>query len=156
VLENGGRRVEAADALARAVERARRGSGPVYTAWPLLHLIRARTEAGERDEARAWLEEARIELASARDSGIVADRLVEAEQRLAAAPPRAPAAGEPLSDRELAVLHLMATELTQREIGRELYLSLNTVKTHARNIFRKLGASSRDDAVSRARDRGLL
>jgi LuxR family transcriptional regulator, maltose regulon positive regulatory protein len=156
VLESRGRRDEAADALERAVERARRGSGPVYTAWPLLQLVRLRTEAGERDEARAWLEEARIELASARDSGIVADRLVEAEQRLAAAPPRAPAAGEPLSDRELAVLHLMATELTQREIGRELYLSLNTVKTHARNIFRKLGASSRDDAVSRARDRGLL
>jgi LuxR family maltose regulon positive regulatory protein len=54
------------------------------------------------------------------------------------------------------VLHLLATELTQREIGRELYLSLNTVKTHARNIFRKLDASSRDDAVMRARERGLL
>jgi LuxR family maltose regulon positive regulatory protein len=156
VLEHRGRRAEAADALERAVERARRGSGPVYTAWPLLHLIRLRTEAGERDEARAWLEEARIELASARDSGIVADRLAQAEQRLAAAPPSAPAAGEPLSDRELAVLQLMATELTQREIGRELYLSLNTVKTHARNIFRKLGASSRADAVSRARERELL
>ncbi len=155
-LANRGRREEAAEALERAVERARRGSGPVYTAWPLLHLVGLRTAAGERDEARAGLEEARIELASARDSGIMADRLTEAEVLLAAAPPPGPVAGEPLSDRELAVLHLLATALTQREIGRELYLSLNTVKTHARNIFRKLGASSREDAVSRARERGLL
>ena len=53
-----------------------------------------------------------------------------------------PASGEPLSERELSVLALMPTELSQREIGRELYLSLNTVKTHARNIFRKLGVTS--------------
>ena len=54
------------------------------------------------------------------------------------------------------MLALMPTELSQREIGRELYLSLNTVKTHARNIFRKLGVTSRDEAVARARELGLL
>ncbi|HYN51667.1 MAG TPA: LuxR C-terminal-related transcriptional regulator [Thermoleophilaceae bacterium] len=155
-LESRGDSAAAGDALERALERARRGSGPVYTAWPLLHLVRLRSALGKRDGARALLEEARVELASARDSGIMAERLIAAEESLAATPTRCVPAGEPLSDRELAVLHLLATELTQREIGRELYLSLNTVKTHARNIFRKLGASSRDDAVSRARHRGLL
>lgn len=155
-LESRGVPEAAADALVRSVERARRGSGPVYTAWPLLHLVRLRTAMGERDNARALLEEGRLELASARDSGIMAERLIDAEQSLAATPARRVRSGEPLSERELAVLHLLATELTQREIGRELYLSLNTVKTHARNIFRKLEASSRDDAVMRARERGLL
>jgi hypothetical protein len=42
------------------------------------------------------------------------------------------------------------------EIGSELYVSLKTVKTHTRTIFRKLGASSREDAVERAREAGLV
>ena len=63
---------------------------------------------------------------------------------------------EELSDRELGVLRLLATDLTQREIGNELYLSLNTVKSHARSIFRKLGVSGRDQAVARARELDLI
>jgi LuxR family maltose regulon positive regulatory protein len=54
------------------------------------------------------------------------------------------------------VLRLLATNLTQREIGRELFLSLNTVKSHTRSIFRKLGASSREQAVGRARELELI
>jgi LuxR family maltose regulon positive regulatory protein len=69
--------------------------------------------------------------------------------RLAAAP-------DELSERELAVLRLLPTELSQREIGDTLYVSLNTVKSHARRIFAKLGVSSREDAVRRARELGLL
>jgi LuxR family maltose regulon positive regulatory protein len=61
-----------------------------------------------------------------------------------------------LTDRELSVLRLLASELSQREIGDELYVSLNTVKTHTRNVFRKLGVSTRGDAVARARESGLL
>ena len=69
---------------------------------------------------------------------------------------RARAAEQGLSDRELGVLRLLATDLTQREIGRELYLSLNTVKSHTRSIFRKLGVSGRERAVARARELGLI
>ncbi|HSP73179.1 MAG TPA: LuxR C-terminal-related transcriptional regulator, partial [Gaiellaceae bacterium] len=61
-----------------------------------------------------------------------------------------------LSDAELAVLRLLPTSLTQREIGRELYLSLNTVKTHAAAVYRTLGVSSREEAVAAARRLNLL
>ena len=64
--------------------------------------------------------------------------------------------GQSLSDRELAVLRLLPTTLSQREIGRELYLSFNTVKTHVQNIFRKLEVSTRQEAVEHARRWGIL
>ena len=83
-----------------------------------------------------------------------------AERSVAPAGPRrpatAPAAGERLTERELAVLRLLPSGMTQREIGATLFLSENTVKTHTRGIYRKLAASSRDDAVARARAAGLL
>jgi LuxR family maltose regulon positive regulatory protein len=61
-----------------------------------------------------------------------------------------------LSEAEGRVLRLLPARLTQREIARELYLSPNTVKTHTRAIYRKLGASSRTDAVRTARALNLL
>ncbi len=57
---------------------------------------------------------------------------------------------------ELAVLRCLATGLSRREIGARLYISLNTVKTHTRELYRKLGAKSRADAVARAEVLGLL
>ena len=57
---------------------------------------------------------------------------------------------------ELSVLRLLASELSQREIGSELFLSVNTVKTHTRALYRKLGATSRETAVARATALGLL
>jgi LuxR family transcriptional regulator, maltose regulon positive regulatory protein len=63
---------------------------------------------------------------------------------------------EPLSARELEVLPLIARGLTNQEIAARLYLSLHTVKAHARNIYAKLGVSSRTQAVARGRALGLL
>ncbi len=63
---------------------------------------------------------------------------------------------EPLSERELEVLHLIAQGFTNREVGERLYLTLNTVKAHTRNIYSKLGVNSRLQAVARARDLGVL
>jgi len=57
---------------------------------------------------------------------------------------------------ELAALRCLATGLSRREIGARLYVSLNTVKTHTRELYRKLDASSREDAVARAAALGLL
>ena len=69
--------------------------------------------------------------------------------------PRRAIAGD-LSDRELAVLQLLPGDSSLREIASALYVSLNTVKTHARSIYRKLDASSREEAVERGRELGLL
>ncbi len=77
-----------------------------------------------------------------------------------AAPSRAAAAGiglaEPLSAREFEVLDLIAAGLTNQQIAARLYLSLHTVKSHARNINAKLGVSSRTQAVATGRALGLL
>ena len=61
-----------------------------------------------------------------------------------------------LTERELAVLQLLPGALSLREIAEKLYVSVNTVKTHAQAIYRKLGVSTRDDAVDRGRDAGIL
>jgi LuxR family maltose regulon positive regulatory protein len=63
---------------------------------------------------------------------------------------------EPLSEREIEVLQLIAEGLTNSEITSRLYLSLHTVKTHARNIYGKLGVRSRTQAVAKARALGVL
>ena len=62
----------------------------------------------------------------------------------------------PLSEREMEVLALVAQGLTNPEIADRLYLSLNTVKAHTRNIYGKLGVHNRTQAVARARAMGLL
>lgn len=64
--------------------------------------------------------------------------------------------GEPLTERELDVLRMLQGSLSLHEIAVELYLSANTVKSHARAVYRKLGAHSRADAVRLARERSLV
>jgi LuxR family maltose regulon positive regulatory protein len=61
-----------------------------------------------------------------------------------------------LSERERAVLPFLPTHLKAGDIANELFVSVNTVKTHLQSIYRKLGASSRQEAVARAREMGLL
>jgi LuxR family transcriptional regulator, maltose regulon positive regulatory protein len=73
----------------------------------------------------------------------------------------APPAGEPpglasRSPRVMPVLRYLPTHMSAPEIAAELYLSANTVKTHLRHLYRKLGAHSRHEAVKRARAIGLL
>jgi LuxR family maltose regulon positive regulatory protein len=63
---------------------------------------------------------------------------------------------EPLSERELEVLQLIAKGLTNPEIAAKLFLALNTVKVHTRNIYGKLGVHSRTQATARARALGVL
>ena len=63
---------------------------------------------------------------------------------------------EPLTDTETRVLRYLPTNLSAREIGDELYVSANTVKTHIRNVYVKLGTHKRTEAVERARALGLL
>ena len=63
---------------------------------------------------------------------------------------------EPLSERELDVLRLLGTDLDGPDIARELMVSLNTVRTHTKNIYAKLGVNNRRAAVRRAEELDLL
>ncbi|MBO0790189.1 MAG: hypothetical protein J2P36_04490, partial [Ktedonobacteraceae bacterium] len=71
-------------------------------------------------------------------------------------PPPAQPLLEPLSERELEVLHLVAAGLSNQEISERLFLALGTVKGHNLKIFGKLGVQRRTEAIARARELGLL
>jgi len=81
-------------------------------------------------------------------------RLADLGRRIAG-PAREPHDAEPLTEREVAVLRMLGGTLSLREIGTELYVSANTVKTHTQAIYRKLGVSSRGDAVARGKRLGI-
>jgi LuxR family transcriptional regulator, maltose regulon positive regulatory protein len=154
-----GRRDEALAAADRAVELVRRGAVPGARANTLITAASAHADAGDAERAGALLREARDVLEAAPDPGrMVVERLERAKRTrgVRRAAPAPPDEAPELSERELAVLRLLASPLSQREIGEELYVSRNTVKTHTRHIFRKLGVSSRDAATARARELGLL
>jgi LuxR family maltose regulon positive regulatory protein len=87
-----------------------------------------------------------------------ARRLLERSRTPSAPPPTAArqALVEPLSQRELDVLRLLDTELAGPQIARELYVSINTLRTHTRRIFTKLDVTSRMSAVRRAHELGLI
>jgi LuxR family transcriptional regulator, maltose regulon positive regulatory protein len=70
--------------------------------------------------------------------------------------PRAPFVVEPLSPREQAVLRYLPTMMSNQEIASELFVSVNTVKTHLKAIYRKLDVPDRREAVRRARSLELL
>ena len=79
------------------------------------------------------------------------------EVKRTAPPPAQPAwPGEPLTESETRMLRYLPTHMGAPEIAAELFLSANTVKTHLRHLYRKLGAHSRQEAVQRARTIGLL
>jgi DNA-binding CsgD family transcriptional regulator len=63
---------------------------------------------------------------------------------------------DPLSERELEVLSLLATGKTTSEVAGDLFISVGTVKSHTGNIYRKLGAKNRAEALARARELGLI
>jgi len=104
-------------------------------------------------------------LSQAAASGVMPDYLgkvlaaceAEAQQRENNSyPPPAQSLIEPLSQRELEVLHLMAQGRSNQEISERLFLALSTVKGHNRNIFGKLQVQRRTEAVARARELGLV
>ena len=86
-----------------------------------------------------------------------ADTLVTVADRMAAHGAVSPPSGDSeLSVREQGVLRYLQTRLSTREIAGELFISMNTLKSHTKSVYRKLDASSRSDAVARARAAGIL
>jgi LuxR family maltose regulon positive regulatory protein len=134
------------------LEQQRRVGRPIYLADAMLGLAPIRRALGKPQEALALLDEAKALIESCRDPGVLRDEL-EGVSRLLK---RQVDVRSPLSDREIDVLRLLARGLRNREIAAALYVSYNTVHSHIRSIYRKLGAASRSDAISRARSKGLL
>jgi LuxR family maltose regulon positive regulatory protein len=151
---------EAEAELTRAVILARRGGGALALAYVLITVAEARRERGERRSAIELVREAREQSAHAPDPGTLVPRLLDKAERslrLVSQPQGSRLViVEELTAREAAVLSLLPTGLSTREIGHELGVSRNTVKTHSKNLYRKLGATGRREAVARGRELGLL
>jgi LuxR family maltose regulon positive regulatory protein len=154
-----GRQGELAEAevqLGRALELFEIDSMLVHRALALLVLASVRHGRGDLPGARALVDQARELVDQATDPGMLPSLLEQNEEALGSRPRRPVQAAAPLTERELAVLRLLPTQLSTREIGRELYVSPNTVRSHIQAIYRKLQVSSRAEAVTKARQLGLL
>jgi LuxR family maltose regulon positive regulatory protein len=152
-------RLDEAEREALRGERLRRSPQPtVGHAHALLVLAKVRAARSRLAPAATDLERARRLIAELADPGRLPEIAATVEQDLTAT--RANAGNgrvlEQPSAAELAVLRCLATGLSRREIGEQLYISLNTVKTHTRELYRKLDATSRTDAIARAEALGLL
>jgi LuxR family maltose regulon positive regulatory protein len=159
-LEQRGLTVHACNETDRGVELSQRGVATVEIAYARLAQAEARQLDGDPDGAADALRLARRAIDQCAAPGILREMLARTERRLHLGSKRragrGPAASAELSERELRVLRLLPSTLSQRDIGDALYVSLNTVKSHARSIYRKLGVETRDEAVARARSLGLL
>jgi LuxR family maltose regulon positive regulatory protein len=158
VLAAEGKLREAEREAEYAVEIRSRPEASVPHAWALILLASMRVRRGLLTQAEKTLDEARELLAELSDPGrlpTMADEVATVLEQTRADADGGPSR-DPLSPSELDVLRLLATDLSQRQIGEKLFLSLNTVKTHRTNIYRKLGVSSRQDANARAAALGLL
>jgi LuxR family maltose regulon positive regulatory protein len=158
VLAAEGTLVEAEHELA-AAERFFADEVPtLHHKWLLVLLARVRARRGRLADADATLRSARDALAELSDSGPIPALADQVAQELQAARDRASTGEllEPPTDAELAVLTLLAGDLSIREIGERLFLSQNTIRSHTRALYRKLGVHTRADAIARATALGLL
>jgi LuxR family maltose regulon positive regulatory protein len=101
------------------------------------------------------VEQARELIEQLADPGTLPVLLEQSRLALGSASRRRVKAAVP-TERELAVLQLLPTRLSTREMGRELYVSVNTVRSQIRAVYRKLQVTSRAEAVNRAHQLGLL
>jgi LuxR family maltose regulon positive regulatory protein len=147
---------EAVASALRGVELARRAPERVTLTYAIATAADVAFEQGHPDAERL-LSEARSIVDRCVDPGIAGRYLARVEARHGhATRPVVDGMVEELTDRELSVLRYLPSPLSQREIAGELYVSLNTVKTHCKAIYRKLGVDGRKAAVQAARDHGLL
>ena len=130
----------------------------LHHGWLLALLAQVRCRRGRLQAAADDLAAARAELADQADPGRVGRLANDVAAELARAGARARSGDllEPPSKAELVVLRMLDSDLSISQIAERLHLSRNTVKTHIRAVYRKLGVSNRADAVSRASSYGLL
>ena len=153
-LAERGRPGEALPLIERGVAFSRTFGQPIQLANALLGQAPVLRALGEHKRAADAVAEARSVLESCPDPGILAGRVAALDR-----PPqvrRVRSADQELSQREFRVLKLLQGDLSERDIGRELYVSHSTVHSHVRAIYRKLAVSSRAGALERGRQLGLL
>jgi LuxR family maltose regulon positive regulatory protein len=129
---------------------------PQFAVLPLVVMARAYLELGDAVAARAVLVDAADVLRHRPDVGIYGPEVERLRQRAGSTPTADSGWELSLTAAELRLLPLLTTHLSFREIGERLFVSRNTVKTQAISIYRKLGASSRAEAVDRATELGLI
>jgi LuxR family maltose regulon positive regulatory protein len=127
---------------------------PVVSVQALLELTRSYLALADPGGAAATLEQVHDILQQRPDLGVLPGQAEELQSRLTKINAGAVGASS-LTAAELRLLPLLPTHLSFREIGERLYLSRNTVKTQAYSVYRKLGASSRSEAVTRTHELGL-
>jgi ATP/maltotriose-dependent transcriptional regulator MalT len=153
--------VTARGLLERAVELARSFGEPSALVAALTCLAEVRFSEHDTAAAQQALVEASHVVRSDPVLPLFVERLTATAQRRIGRPTPLPARlddvmVETLTDRERAVLRALTGAATQREIGADLYLSINTVKGYTKSLYRKLGVATRQDAVQRARKLGLI
>jgi LuxR family transcriptional regulator, maltose regulon positive regulatory protein len=133
---------------------------PGLSPWPtlvgLLALAPVRAARGDRAGGRAALAEARTILEAFPDAGMFPELLERQERKLHSRRPREGQLDEELTERELDVLRLLGSEFSTRQMAQSLYVAPSTVRTQIKSIYRKLGVSSRGQAVEEAHARGLI
>ncbi len=154
-----GRAREATDAAQDALRFADANGLADHPEAAVAHLTLAELllDHGRPDDAAAQLNIAEPLVARVRH--VPRERQADAvRRRLDSSTPRrlAPELVEQLTGREMSVLRLLPSTLSPREIAKELYLSPNTIKTHSRSLYRKLGVNTRHEAIEVARRVNLL
>jgi LuxR family maltose regulon positive regulatory protein len=152
-------RVEAAQTDARAAGALLSrlvDFAPWYDAECRIALGRGALRLSDLPRARSLLAEAVDTLRRSPDARVAIDWADESERQASDTASASPDGGWRLTTAELRVLQFLPTHLSFPEVAERLFVSANTVKTHARSVYRKLGASSRGQAVQIARQSGLL
>ncbi len=129
---------------------------PVVSLQALVELARAYLALVDPGGARAVLEQIRGILQQRPDLGTLAVAAHALDERLSQITAATPIGASSLTAAELRLVPLLPTHLTYPEIGEQLFISRHTVKTHAGSVYRKLGASSRAEAVERIKQLGLI
>lgn len=149
-----GRPAEAQLQIARGIARLRRSKGqPTDLAMALMHQASVLSTLGDGDGSQKVVAQARVILESCPDARLLAQRLETLDPTIGT---RHECGNGELTEGELRVLKLLASDLSERGIGNELYVSYNTVHSHVRSIYRKLGISSRSQALKRASELALV
>ena len=145
----------AVEHLERAAELAGADAASYWHAHALVHLATARHRVGDVQGAKEALTRARAELDQLPDVGVLSDLYLEADDALHQRARREGFLGEELSEAENRVLTRLLLGRSVAQVASDLWLSPNTVKTHRRGIYRKLGINTREELLARATELGM-